>query len=848
MPSHSTELPDPEGSPALTELLENAAWLRGVAQQMIGDGRDGLVVDDAMQETWLAALRAGPRQRSSAKAWMSTVVRNFGRQRYRGEARRRAREEEAGREEALPSPVEIQAKMELTEQLARFVRELPEPYRRTLVLRFYEERSPSWIAEAEKVSVRTVETRLRRGIDKLRVAFEREHVDSREHWLGSLVLIAYGPSRVADPKPLVPLFGGKGVSVLALVLTVLTVVGVLVRLGGGVDRTPRLGLAPPVSVDEDLGLNRSELATPGGNGRLAASLIEEELPEETRWHGHLVDAATGAPLGGVKVGLYTRDRDEHIPMRSGPLGNVCTAWDLELGPTRAHIEATETTRAIKLSVEPPVEGQTNVQNLVIPRRGGGVMGQCLDVHGAPVSEARVLAWRVPISGALRVEEANRSIRCDEEGRFWLRDLAGERGNPSRVVLMALTEDLCTREPFELTVRSASTRSGVELVMATGWRVEGQVVLGERGKEPGAGARLEIPFPNTAGLPARPGAAVEQEVRTGLYWESNATANGRFSFLLPPVPSTLAVAVPGFVRQEFELRGDADYFVRMLSGAMIRGRVTDEGGLPLEGIVVRLVERDRVLMQESDERGEFQFGGIEIGSPVALVAGVQKRSRYAPAHVTTEALDALFEPTLVLSPEERLEGTVLGPSGEPLGGVMVTVHGRVPLLESLDESSSFGAPCKKSVFDQYHVRTDARGRFSIGGLWPGTFELTARRFRKGKIIARTQASTDEPLGILRAGDGLDNCATLRGRASYADGEPVEHWRLEAHCRRADGRRDFFVFRIEDPSGRYEISGLPPGEVTLEAYAERPREARLRMLRQSVSQLQAGPLRLDFTTVD
>ncbi|MEM7518705.1 MAG: carboxypeptidase-like regulatory domain-containing protein, partial [Planctomycetota bacterium] len=361
-------------------------------------------------------------------------------------------------------------------------------------------------------------------------------------------------------------------------------------------------------------MQRSDLAAPDGNDRFAASPIEEQVLGETRWHGHLVDAVSGAPLQGVKVGLFTRDRPEHIPMRSGPLGNVCTAWDLELGPTRAHIEATETTRAIKVLVVPPGDGATQVQDLVVPRRGGGVMGQCLDANGAPVPEARVLAWRVPLSGALRVEDANRSVRCDKEGRFRLLDLAGERGNPSRVVLMAFTEDLCTQEPFELTVRSASMRSGLELEMVPGWRVQGQVVVGERGREPAGGDRLTIPFPSTAGMSSRPGAAVEQEVRTELYWESNATATGRFSFLLPPVESNLAVARPGYVREVLDLRGPGDYFIRLLPGASLRGLVTDEGGLPLEGILVRLVERERVLMQETAEDGRFEFGGIELGTP------------------------------------------------------------------------------------------------------------------------------------------------------------------------------------------------------------------------------------------
>src|SRR5262245_39583582 len=98
--------PRPQPSASVEGLLENATWLRALAQQMLADR--GLA-DDAVQETWIAALRAGPAA-ASERPWLARVARNFALQRGRSETARRERERRVARPERLPSGDEAVAR------------------------------------------------------------------------------------------------------------------------------------------------------------------------------------------------------------------------------------------------------------------------------------------------------------------------------------------------------------------------------------------------------------------------------------------------------------------------------------------------------------------------------------------------------------------------------------------------------------------------------------------------------------------------------------------------------------------------------------------------------------------
>src|SRR5687767_901894 len=90
--------------PSPDEALAHGEFVRAMAKSVLG--RDA-AVEDAVQETWLVALRQGPRDRGSLRAWLGTVARNVALSMRRATSRRFARERIAARAEALPSSERI---------------------------------------------------------------------------------------------------------------------------------------------------------------------------------------------------------------------------------------------------------------------------------------------------------------------------------------------------------------------------------------------------------------------------------------------------------------------------------------------------------------------------------------------------------------------------------------------------------------------------------------------------------------------------------------------------------------------------------------------------------------------
>src|SRR5688500_13032644 len=120
------------------ELLAEAAWVRRLAQALVGDGG----AEDLTQEAWEVALRR-PRERDSrpVRPWLRTAVRNLAAMRARAAGRRERREHVAATAATgleVPTPEAVVARLELSRQLATLVLALDESYRQAVMLRYYE--------------------------------------------------------------------------------------------------------------------------------------------------------------------------------------------------------------------------------------------------------------------------------------------------------------------------------------------------------------------------------------------------------------------------------------------------------------------------------------------------------------------------------------------------------------------------------------------------------------------------------------------------------------------------------------------------------------------------------------
>ncbi len=150
-------------------LLAHREWVRAVARSL---AIDAATADDLEQETWLEALRAPPTDDRNLRGWLGRVLRNRAKKRGRGGARRAAHEHRAAHAgsgtRSAPATADVVSKAEAQQRIVRAVLDLEEPYRTTILLRFYERLPPREIAAQMGVPTETVRTRVRRATGRLR--------------------------------------------------------------------------------------------------------------------------------------------------------------------------------------------------------------------------------------------------------------------------------------------------------------------------------------------------------------------------------------------------------------------------------------------------------------------------------------------------------------------------------------------------------------------------------------------------------------------------------------------------------------------------------------------------------
>ncbi len=201
--------PNPEA------LLRHQAWIRRLALRL---ARDAAEADDLTQDTWLAALRAEADSVRDLRAWLGTLLRNRLRSLRRSSARASVREACTARTEDACATDAVVQRMQEQRVLLAALDALDEPYRTTLLLRFFEDLSPATIARRTGRPVETVKTHLKRGLARLRLDLEQRH-GSREAWLGALVPLLRPPEGSLAPL-LGTLMVKQELKLLALVLLI----------------------------------------------------------------------------------------------------------------------------------------------------------------------------------------------------------------------------------------------------------------------------------------------------------------------------------------------------------------------------------------------------------------------------------------------------------------------------------------------------------------------------------------------------------------------------------------------------------------------------------------------------
>src|SRR5262245_59064075 len=228
--------------PSANELLADARWLRRLAKSLVLDDAEA---DDLAQQTWLAAAQAQPQDDRPLRPWLARVLRNFV-----GMAQRRAavRARELPEPDAAPTPTELLDRLQTQRLVARLLAELAEPYRTTLLLRYFEGLDPAEIAHLQQVPAGTVRWRHKVGLERLRAALDRSTGD-RNRWM-----IALAPLAALRAPPTLHLLKGivmvsRPVRLAALVMLLLSLGLLAVRSGrkktaSGPAKAPAVAHAP----------------------------------------------------------------------------------------------------------------------------------------------------------------------------------------------------------------------------------------------------------------------------------------------------------------------------------------------------------------------------------------------------------------------------------------------------------------------------------------------------------------------------------------------------------------------------------------------------------------------------
>jgi len=286
----------------IQELLRHRPFVRALARSLV---KDDARADDLVQQTWLTAIEKPPRHARSLRAWLGAVVRNLARTQNRAEWRRARHEgrQEPGR--TLPTPAETLEKAAWHQRLVEAVMELEEPYRTTLLLRYFEDLDSKEIGAAQGIPPATVRTRLRRGLARLREKLDAATEGGRGAWVPALVLLAR-PSTPAPAIPAKPAPATPGwllpAATLATLLVGVYAIGRLIAMVGDPSGTNggRSETARTAPIDPGAPATPVTLPQPSVGHRLGVLV--------------LVD---GRPAGGVAVALARTD--EH-PWRDVPTG------------------------------------------------------------------------------------------------------------------------------------------------------------------------------------------------------------------------------------------------------------------------------------------------------------------------------------------------------------------------------------------------------------------------------------------------------------------------------------------------------------------------------------------------
>ncbi len=767
------------------QLLRDCDWLQRFARALVHDRH---AAEDIGQEAMLRALGARP-QAPLARSWLVKVARNL----VTSAGRRQRSEAEAHTRlappRAAPSAAELAANAELQQRALAAVLRLPEPYQRTILLRYMQGLTVSEVAAAMQVPAETVRTRQRRALRSLRTALSAGTPRQQRCW--PWFVIGGGAMTTTVTKTALGV-GAAAVAALCLWASWPAPTG----------RAPAAEERPPAHT-----LHGDEGARPTTPTRTAVPAAQAPAPAPAD--------ATAASTATLTIRAIWLDRgpaaDLDLLLR-GPnqrAGRRATTDSSGVATFSALAPGTHRLCSFANLHEEKIELSSgdHLEHVVFLEPETEIGGVVVDPDGRPVPGAELIG----VWGGTDPQWVYRVGRTDDAGRFTVRGLRsvsqlGARhphlGTSGLAVIAAQRRGDAAPRPLRLELPGSAAAVRGRVLDPRGRPLAGVWVrLGEYGRikrdahgqslqEPNGGVhatdadgtfavnalapgnwrlrvfaagfapldrqlRLEPHTTRSFELALQPGGAVhgsvrggggapiegvEVEVEGGWYpatTRAHTDEDGAFQ---------LASLAAGEVLLTFSAAGQADATrvatvvagstqhidVTMTAGHVLSGRLIDEHGQPLAGWAIRAEGQQRGTKTARD--GTFSLDAVAM-EPLTLV--VRERMGFEPERTRFSGILPGAPVELTVSsdtaPSAWLTGTATDPRGQPLAGVSITVSQRGWPLPGLG------------------VRTDATGQFRVGPLPPGQYTVAVAQadWRSPDLDVEVRAAEERTLGAVIA---------------------------------------------------------------------------------------------------
>ncbi len=676
-------------------IRDHARSLRALGSALLGDAH---AAQDVAQDALAAALHErGPIE--NLAAWLRTVARRRASAQERERAGRTARERRAARPERQASAADLAARAELVRRVAEAVGRLREPYRETLLLRFYEDLPPRAIAARQGVPVATVDSRLLRGLALARTELERISRGDAQHWRSSLAL-ALGlplpansatPTAVDPPAPSTPLLLGGliAMKVPSLLVAGIGLVGValvvtLVRHDGERSAASQAVVeAAGHTPDARDGSAAPRPETMAGRAALSPPAAVEPAPPSRVARG-VVLGPLGEPVAGAAVLLGAEDgalRAVATSDAQGRFESPCVAADRWIA-ARAEGFGPSPLRALE-----DLDGELR---LYLPTVGASLDVLVVDDAGVPLADARVVVGRErersvrQPDGSRARTELRRSVRTDAAGRARIAPLP-----PGWQGIAAQHERFAPARTFA-TLR-VDAPNEVVLALERGLTVVGTV--------------RAVNGAPVAGVQLARGSATDRVARSD--------AQGRFE--LGPVDAGKVVATAPDGREvETRVTGGPGETVRwdpvLTEEATLRGVVVDEHGGALRGW--------RVSAHHDTWPGWTRAAETDAGGRFAIHGCPDQPLRVELRAAADHALPALVVDGLRTGPEEHR----LSPPSRraTVRGSFAGLRGATPFLQQIGTAQRVRLTAGPGA----EVALDDDGAFVLSDVPPGRYRIVA----------------------------------------------------------------------------------------------------------------------------